>query len=652
MKKFVIFILAMMIAVMPMIGCNDTPSGTTGGSGNQETIELSQSNVSLGLFKETELTATYSGSKSLQWTNSNPNALQMTANGSKANIVAVNSGSSVVTVTDGSVSAQCTVSIASTTQTLALSVEVNKIDIRVGGSLSVPAKVLYGGEEFAQAIVSYVVADTEIASFEDGEIIGKKAGQTTLTVRATCYGHSSNVITIPVTVKSGPVLKLSTSNVELYKVAQSTEQYPNSKQLSVSIIDNGVHEVEFTAQVSDEDVISLNAGVITAKAVGDATVEIACTYNNVEYTAIVKVKVLPVPEVIVQLKEPTVTMFSPENGVDPYTHQLVATVTIAGNEVSADSVTWSVTEGATVVTVSNSGLVTTIGEGTAKVTASYVFAGETYTAVATVISKPNSAIYFGQLDSWKHDGIVADMKPNTVFVYENVDVTSSTASPIIRMQLIQTSEHVETGAYYHPKGARNVYITLQDSLDHSNYITVLLTTYKAYDGAYYFEGAKVGARVSTWGAHSTNSTATAFWGYRVDKSHLGALNTVDTYGGWWDGFYGFSFYNAWLGASNYTASMFGLALNGTTLYMHVNGEVHSLLDFADSTQIAGKEAWSGLTPNAKLNVFVTMTEYNGADSTLISIDTLGGEQVTKASLSGARMYEISGGALFPDAYKK
>ncbi len=656
MKKFLSIILAMFIALVPMFGCNDAPAdngGGGGGGGNtpggetpSSTITLSAETLNLSIFGETTLTATVEEG-TVNWNNGNSNVISVVENGNSLRVIAIGSGSAVLTATLGSESATCIVSVSPSDKELALSSSVDAVEIREEGSLYVPATVIFDSEEFTKATINYTIEDTTIASVQNGTVTGIKAGNTVLKVVAEYYGRKSNEINIPVTVKSGAVLKVNAASVELYAVKEGSETYPNSKEITVKVFDGTAeHSVNCTANIDDPTVATFENGVIKVVDVGTATITLSCEYGGQTYTAFIYVKVLPAPEVTVKLNTKSISIYTPTEGQAAPTYQLSATVTVLGKTVSADSVKYSLVSGSGIITVSQSGLVTSVTEGTAVVRATYVFQGTEFSDECTVIAKPNTRIYYGQHEKYAVSGAVAKMTEGDTLVYNGINNLNDSDTPLIRFQIIQQEDYNGQVAYYRPHGVSTIFLTIQEADNPSNYVTVLIATIRVTNSAddpYFNEGAKIAARVSAWGNYTTDSAAEAFYAVKGTNTYKTGKDT-EGWVGWDMGIRGYSFYNAYLKSSTPLNNMISIAIEGSEVFFHINGSKQSLINFANS--VSGQATWSGFSSTSKLNVYVKTTGFGSVDYSDLVVASIGGQNVTADTARNFSLAEL-GNKLVP-----
>ena len=99
MKKIISFMLALLISLVPLVGCNQTEQ-TQGGGGNAW-LTLSKSSVTLSIAGGAEIIASYENIDDITWSNSNGSVLKMTEHGNYVKVTAIGAGNSVVTASGG-----------------------------------------------------------------------------------------------------------------------------------------------------------------------------------------------------------------------------------------------------------------------------------------------------------------------------------------------------------------------------------------------------------------------------------------------------------------------------------------------------------------------------------------------------------------------
>lgn len=157
-----------------------------------------------------------------------------------------------------------------------------------------------------------------------------------------------------------PTISLSSTSVTLYKGQKFT--------LSASVTPGDV-DVKWTT--SDSSVATVNNGVVTANGEGSATITAFFTYDGTNYPATCKITV----------KKPGITL----NETSKSVYQ-TNTFTLTANTLPSNRTLFWSSSNSNVATVSN-GLVTAVNPGTATITASFTYEGETYSASCSVTVK-------------------------------------------------------------------------------------------------------------------------------------------------------------------------------------------------------------------------------------------------------------------------
>ena len=195
-----------------------------------------------------------------------------------------------------------------------------------------------------EAAVTFATKDKKIASISGAKLKGVKVGRTLL--KATTENGVENAETITVVVEKAPTA------VSLEK---KTAKLGVSEQLTLTATIKGV-DGPLTWKTSNSKVATVEDGVVTAVAVGTATITVS-TYNKKSATC--KVTVSKLPEGI-KLGEAQYTLYEGQ------------TLTAKGTFEPANSygtVTFAIDD-PTVATVDESGKITAIAAGTTKLHAS------------------------------------------------------------------------------------------------------------------------------------------------------------------------------------------------------------------------------------------------------------------------------------------
>ena len=642
MKKILTIILSVLIAIVPLAGCNNNNQPS-------KTLELSQEVITLSLFGEKELIANVSDNSDVVWSNSNATAVKIVEKGNSVNVIAIGAGTSVITAKVGDLTDTCNVSVAATTETLALSVEGrDALELRVGAEGYIPTKVSFGGQEFSKAVVKFTSANTDIAEVSaDGIVTAKVAGSTTIKVVAEFEGNYSNEVEVSVNVSAGPLVKVNASYLSLYATKEEVDplQFPTEKQFNVAIIDGSkVTEItDYTVEYTTEGVATLSNGVIDAVKKGNTQVKIICNYLGVEYFAIVYVEVKELPKVSISLVQTSIDLVS-ESQVEFFktSAQLDVSATLDGKDVADSDIYWTVDQGQDVVTVTKAGLVKSVVAGNAVVSANYDFAGKTYKASCNV-----------NVSDITLDGALVKVEAGNSLVIEDVDYQASSTDSLVRFQYIPPVEYTgDRGllADAAPYGPEMIYVTIQDAEDFNSYVTVGIRRYKG-DRAFY-KSARVGARASTWGALTTGlpNQYDTFYGFFEATNNPTHWATAMGVQGGYATYAAFSFYGGYLfETENVDNYKIGISLDGSKVYMQNDGTNTLVWDFAVSGQV-NKATWDGIK-SGKVNIFLTFDYIqHGYGSGYFAIDKLAGETITSNSDVEFTTEETSG-VVIPAAYK-
>ncbi len=264
-----------------------------------------------------------------------------------------------------------------------LSVDQTELDLTAGdtANLTVTQTTTPHKEEATKenvtALATYTVADEEVATVNKGVVTAVSAGSTTITV-----SYGGNKVTVEVTVIPAPVVSLSVDQATLdltagdkasLTVTQTTKPY-NGEATNKDVT------TEATYTVANEEVATVNKGVVTAVSAGSTTITVSYGGNKVT----VEVTVIPVPGVSLSVDQATLDLTAGDTAkltvtqtTKPYNGEATnkdvtteATYTVANEEV------------ATV----NKGVVTAVSAGSTTITVSY--GGNEVTVEVTVIPAP------------------------------------------------------------------------------------------------------------------------------------------------------------------------------------------------------------------------------------------------------------------------
>ncbi len=210
-----------------------------------------------------------------------------------------------------------------------------------------------------EAAVEWTSSDTTVAEVNEGEIFALKAGNATITASA---GGASATCSLTV-YDSGayPSMTLDKSSVNM-KEGKKVSINPTMKYK------NQVVEAAYTYVSSDEDVVTVDGGVMTGAGLGNAVVSVTGTYGNASVTKDVSVTVTE--NVTFMLDRSSVELALSDVGEYHNTATIVPTVYEGDEPVESPAITW--TAASSEVTVKD-GVITAAAKTDApvRVTATY-----------------------------------------------------------------------------------------------------------------------------------------------------------------------------------------------------------------------------------------------------------------------------------------
>ena len=284
--------------------------------------------------------------KSVVWSSSNANVVSVS---SKGLATALKAGSATITASAGNNKKdQCVITVVVPVSGVSLSVSaftMTEGDFATFGVTVSPSNA-------TDKTVTWTSSDTTVATVgDDGRVVAKKQGETIITVRTNDGGYTAQC-KVTVIAKKIYVKSISVSPTEA--TLQPTEQV----QLNVQFDPSNASDQTVSWNSSSPSVASVNdAGLVTAKSVGETTITVRSTDGGKTASSVITVAY---PDITVTLSQTTLTMHPGE------TKSLTATVT--PDNVKDKSVTWSSTN-TSVATVSSSGTVSAKAKGTTTIVA-------------------------------------------------------------------------------------------------------------------------------------------------------------------------------------------------------------------------------------------------------------------------------------------
>lgn len=309
-------------------------------------VSLNQSSVTKYIGDNFQLSATVlpddASDKSLTWTSSDRNKATVDNNG---NVTILAAGTVTISATAyNGVSASCVIT--------AKPVEVTGVEL----NYSELSMLVYGQEDLIATItppnatdktIIWASSNEAVAVVENGKITAKKVGVTEIT--ATSWNAKSATCIVTVNHIEPNSITLSTTSCTL--------EIDETKVITAELLPKNVTDTVLTWTSKDENVVTVNNGVIKAIGAGSTLIEVE-TGNKIKKT--VTVKVNPQLATSITLNTTKATLLTNEQ------QTLVATVLPA--KTTDKSVSWSSSDNS-IVSVDINGKITAKSIGTAIITA-------------------------------------------------------------------------------------------------------------------------------------------------------------------------------------------------------------------------------------------------------------------------------------------
>ena len=243
-------------------------------------VTLNKTSLVIKRGTETKLVASVlpsdASNKTVNWASSDPRVVSVSVSGE---IIAKSIGSATVTAVtaDGAKKASCVINVFESVTGVALNAE-EKI-LYIGESATVNAVI--SPSDASNKSVSFVSSDASVANVgSNGKITALKVGTATITVKTADGGFTDTCkVTVRAHVSS---VKLSDSAITLSRGKSHT--------LTYSVLPANAYNKNVKWETSDADIVSVSAsGVITAEAVGEATVTVVTADGAKEASCVVTV---------------------------------------------------------------------------------------------------------------------------------------------------------------------------------------------------------------------------------------------------------------------------------------------------------------------------------------------------------------------------
>lgn len=345
-------------------------------------ITLSKNSLSLPLNESETISAAVlpdgASNKAVTWKNLNPDIV--TFDSSTGTIIALAVGTAKITATtvDGSYTAECTVSVYDKADMVtSVTLDKSNINIDIGKTAVLKASVL--PETVSNKSIKWTTANDKIATVSNsGVVTGVSEGTTQ--IYATSENNSACYAICNVTV-SKPYIAVT--GIELDKnVFSDAFEVDIGKNLvfSPTIKPSNATNQNVLWTSSDNSVATVNDGIVTG--VSEGTVSVTATTVDGGFSASVTVKV----------KKPTVYVKGIVTNTDQLTVNVMESKRLQASVVPTDATDKTITfesNNNAIATVSDTGLVTGVSQGTTLIKAiSNTSAGKFVAFCTVTVPKP------------------------------------------------------------------------------------------------------------------------------------------------------------------------------------------------------------------------------------------------------------------------
>lgn len=366
------------VVLAGLLGCDgsggaSTKVSVTGVSLDRPSLELTLGGVPVALVATVE--PADATNTSVTWFSSNSSIATVTPAGV---VTAVAPGSAIITATtqDGAKKATCTVTVVQGVITVtSLSLDKATLDL-VTGAAPVKLNATITPSTATNKMLRWLSDKPAVATVSDaGEVTPISPGIAVISVK-TADGSKAATCTVRVTAGATAVTGVSLNKSSLSLTVKSV-----APALVATIAPASATNKELLWSSNNTEVATVDQlGVVTGKAVGNATITVTTKDGSFKATCAVTVTAPLNPVTGVTLKWPSLAL-----AVGGYEVLLTATVTPANADNKA--VLWTSTD-ESVAKVSDTGAVTPVGSGTATVTATTVEGS--FTANCSVTVSPDA----------------------------------------------------------------------------------------------------------------------------------------------------------------------------------------------------------------------------------------------------------------------
>ncbi len=263
-KKLAILLTVVMTAII-MVCCAPEIS-----------VSLNESAVTMVVGDSKTIVATVTGSEeNATWSTSNAEVVLVQG----GELVAVGPGTATVTAKVGDKSASADVTVISREAVPTLLLNKEELSVKVGGEFTLTGVCSSLGTP-VDCTLSFDSADTDVATVDaNGVVKGVAKGETTITVSGTAMGFSVEA-TCDVTVVPDIEIRITANAIDLTLI-ELVDEDQTSYTADAKVWVNGAETetaVEYTS--SNEEVFTVEGGVLTSVAEGEATLTVSAVVEG------------------------------------------------------------------------------------------------------------------------------------------------------------------------------------------------------------------------------------------------------------------------------------------------------------------------------------------------------------------------------------
>lgn len=334
-----------------------------------ESITLDRDELELVEGDEAVLTASVlpedATDKTVTWSSSDT----AVANVVDGKVTAIMEGMATILAKAADKEASCKVTVAKRViEVVSVALDLTELELVEGDEAVLTATVL--PENATDKTVSWNSSDPTVATVVDGLVTAKKEGTATVSARA---GEKEASCKVTVAKQVIEVVSVTLDRTEL-ELVEGEDAMLTAKVLPENATDKTV-----AWSSSDPAIASVVNGKVTAKKEGTATITASAGEKSASCAVTIKKKVVPVSSISLNKNKLTLTKGRSE----------LLTATVYPDNATDKSVTWSSSNTA-IAMVTENGLVTAMGAGTATITAS---AGGKQATCAVTVTVPVESVY-------------------------------------------------------------------------------------------------------------------------------------------------------------------------------------------------------------------------------------------------------------------